>query len=358
LNETLVFVAPPRCGHWSNSTATHCSIIKEEIGTSIFSLLPLYDQIVYSIPPVYHKQLLSLKNFKKSNGLTFEDFKEIIYTGKIIPYFPEKYGIYDSELIKRFLEPGIPRISQAHMRLIKNMNRYKIVKNCKTCEGLNYVARKDTLEINKKDAEVTEACSSCLRLAYQNGISKDNILRMSSPKLALCNIPEIIASRNIDAVFKSGCPATLETLNVFASFPGHDKTIETVVTGLNVKYTNDVDLQSYLSILDSKTTKAVREIVKRILADPFATKNTDRLSSEIFSYNKEIEEVAVYGGNKFVERETKGLIKSGDKYLHKMQEWITSRLIDIHARVSGKDWTIAQLYKTRCRIEKCRKKNN
>jgi len=130
------------------------------------------------------------------------------------------------------------------------------------------------------------------------------------------------------------------------------------VTGLNVKYTNDVDLQSYLSILDSKTTKAVREIVKRILADPFATKNTDRLSSEIFSYNKEIEEVAVYGGNKFVERETKGLIKSGDKYLHKMQEWITSRLIDIHARVSGKDWTIAQLYKTRCRIEKCRKKNN
>ena len=373
LNETLVFVAPPRCGHWSNSTATHCSIIKEEIGTSIFSLLPLYDQIVYSIPPVYHKQLLSLKNFKESNGLTFEDFKEIIYKGKIIPYFPGKYGIYDSELIKRFLEPGIPRISQAHMRLIKNMNCCKIVKDCKTCEGLNYVARKDTLEINKKDAEVTEVCSSCLRLAYQNGISKDNILRMSSPKLALCNIPEIIASRNIDAVFKSGCPAALETLNVFASFPGRDKTIETVVTGLNVKYTNDVDLQSYLSILDSKTTKAVREIVKKILADPFATKNTDRLSSKIFSYNKEIEEVAktkaakffnaisevaVYGGNKFVERETKGLIKSGDKYLHKMQEWITSGLIDIHARVTGKDWTIAQLYKTRCRIEKCRKKNN
>jgi hypothetical protein len=371
LNETPVFVAPPRCGHWSEPTTTHCSIIEEKSATSIFSLLPLYDQIVYSIPPVYGSQLLSLKNFEESNGLTFQDFKEIVHTGKIIPYFPAIYGIYDSELIKHFLEPGIPRISVAHMRLIKNMNRCKIVKDCKICKGLDDVAKEDTSEINKKDSEVTEVCSSCLRLAYQSGISRDNILRTNHPKLTLCNIPEIIASRNIGAVFKSSCPAALETLNLFASFLSHDKTIETIITGLKVRYTNDIDLQSYLSILDGKTTRAVREAVRKILADPFVTKNTDRLSSKIFIYNKEIEEVArtkaakffnavseiaVYGGNKFVERQTQGLVKSGDKYLHKIQEWIASGLIDIHARVTGRDWTFAQLYKARCRIEKCRKK--
>lgn len=94
------------------------------------------------------------------------------------------------------------------------------------------------------------------------------------------------------------------------------------------------------------------------------------MNSKVFEFNREIgelatsrsaafyeavSEIAVYGGTKFVERQSEGFLKTRKKDLGRVEEWIASKLMDVHAKVTGKDWTIAQLYKARCKIEQCRK---
>lgn len=76
---------------------------------------------------------------------------------------------------------------------------------------------------------------------------------------------DIIASRNLDGVFKSNCPLANEALSSFSGFRMNENAIETIVSGLRVKYTTELDLESYLSVLDGKTTRAMREVVKRSL---------------------------------------------------------------------------------------------
>jgi wobble nucleotide-excising tRNase len=152
--------------------------------------------------------------------------------------------------------------------------------------------------------------------------------------------------------------------------PEPSESIDAIVRGLRVKYTPDLDLGSYLDLLDGKTTRAIREITKKIMEDPYAAKYSEHLNSKIVEFNREIEQVgksrtakfyhavsdiAVYGGSKFVERQTESYVKSNKKELHKVSEWIASKFMDFHAKVTGKDWTIAQLYRTRCKIGECRK---
>jgi hypothetical protein len=38
---------------------------------------------------------------------------------------------------------------------------------------------------------------------------------------------------------------------------------------------------------------------------------------------------------------------------HKVSEWIASKLLDVHAKATGKDWPLAQIYKTRTKIGNC-----
>ena len=103
-----------------------------------------------------------------------------------------------------------------------------------------------------------------------------------------------------------------------------------------------------------------------------ALKYSERLNAKIFEYDREIEEVAntrmakfyhavsdiaVYGGNKFVERQSQGFIKGTKKELSQISEFIGSKLMDTHARITGKDWTFAQIYRFKCKIKDCAKQN-
>jgi hypothetical protein len=145
--------------------------------------------------------------------------------------------------------------------------------------------------------------------------------------------------------------------------------LETIVKGLRISYSNDIDVGSYLDLLDGKTTKAIREIVKKITSDPYSIKFSERLNAKIYEVNKEIEEIgkskaskfyqsvsdiAIYGGSKYLEGQSNGLIKPNKADAHKTSEWLASKLFDLHAKATRKDWTFAQVYKTRLKIEKCK----
>jgi hypothetical protein len=315
---------------------------------------------------------VSESTFETAHDISLNDFLSIVEKGRIIPYFPGEYAKYDVNLIEHFLEPGLPRISTVHMSLIGMMNTCSIFNSdCERCREIRAIAKKDIPEVFKRPlTEKDKGCYSCLAKVYTCGITKDQIMQLSNPEATLCLFNDIIASRNLNGVFKSNCPLANEALGTFSGFRMNDKAIETIVSGLKVKYTTELDLDSYLSVLDGKTTRAMREVVKKILDDPFAAKYSEALNSKVFEYNREIgelatsrsaafyeavSEIAVYGGTKFVERQSEGFLKARRRDLSKVEEWIASKLMDVHAKVTGKDWTIAQLYKARCKIEQCRK---
>lgn len=373
LKEPVVFIPRVPCSHVAPSVVSHCTPARERPTTSILTLLPLYNTLVYPIPSTYGKTKMSEVTFKEANDISLIDFLKTVEKGRIIPYFITKYRDYNVDFLRHFLEPGLPRISFMHMQLINRRNACKLTNgDCRKCGEGAKIARKDIAAFVKdtRKLEILRACAVCLQRAYEMGINKEKLLETTSPRHTLCAIIDILASRNIEAAFQTNCPIVKETLGLFAGAPEIEDPIETIVKGLKVKYTTDLNFESYLELLDGKTTKAVREVTKKILEDPFASKYSERLNSKIFEFNREVEEVAksktakfyhavsdiaVYGGSKFIERKTQGYLHLGRKRLHRVSEWIASKLMDFHAKATGKDWTVAQLYRTRWKIEQCRK---
>jgi len=180
---------------------------------------------------------------------------------------------------------------------------------------------------------------------------------------------DLVIARNTESIIEANCPIDRELLNLFSNPISKSDIIESVVTGLKIKYTPDISIDDYVGLIDSKTTKATREIINRIMKDPFASTYSDNLNAFIIEYNNEIEklkkskaakiyeafsDLAVYGGTEFIKRKTSEYVNANKVDLSKVSSGLSSVLLDIHAKATGKDWTITQIYKTRCKIEKCK----
>ena len=372
LKEPIVFIPRAECAHLAPSIASLCDYKGEKPATSILTLLPIYNSLVYPISPSLGSTKMSKETFEYANEISLMDFLKAVERGRIIPYFVSDYQHYDISLLQHFLETGLPRISARHMDLIRRRNTCVFVNgDCEKCEDIILSAEKDFANFLKKDVlpEKKRGCIGCLARAYSVGIKKDSIFKSANPQQTLCAIIDILACRNVEAVFQTNCPRCIEALGLFTGITTMENAVETIVDGLKVKYTTDLHFESYLELLDEKTTRAIREITKKILEDPFATKYSERLNSKLFAFNREVEEVArtrtakfyhavsdiaVYGGNKFVERQTQGYLHARKKNLRGASEWLASKLMDVHAKIMGKDWNIAHLYRTRCKIEQCR----
>lgn len=284
--------------------------------------------------------------------------------GHVIPYFPANLSGYDAKLIEPLLEPGVPRINKQQMELIKRIGMCRFVEyDCKKCESLNKEVRKDFR--NVEDA----SCYACLTLLYQYGYkAKKSAFEKVIPEACLST--RVIISRNLDAVFQTDCPVCKNSLSMMSGLP-ESQAIEYVCKGLKISYTSEIPLQSYLELLNGKATKAIRKTVYNILRDPYAEKYTHYLNAKIFEFNQQIQnlgqsraakfykaisDLTIYGGSKFVEEQTRKYIKLPEKGIKNLAEWIASKALDLHARVTKKDWTIAQLYRLKCKLEKCREK--
>lgn len=373
LKNPTVFVPRVPCSHIAPSIRQHCEPAREKPTSSILTLLPMYNTLLYPVSPTYLKAKVTEAVFEKTNDISLTDFLKAVEKGRIIPYFQARYKYYDANFVQHFLESGLPRIPRAQMELINRRNVCKLTNSdCKKCREHKEEALKDisALGEGQRKPEHYDSCAACLSRVYEMGIPKESLFKTTNPLQILCAIRDVLSSRNVGATVQTNCPRVKEALGLFAGGPEIADPLEAVVEGLKVKYTTELDFESYLALIDGKTTRAVREVTKKIMADPFASKYSERLNSKIFEFNREIEEVAksktakfyhavsdiaVYGGSKFVEQKTQGYLHGGKKHLQKVSDWVASKLMDFHARATGKDWTIAQLYRTRWKIEQCKK---
>ena len=367
--KSAALVSLPKCG-------VVCSSNLSQTETSIFSLLPLYESILCPIVPdgYYGERKVNAKNFFKFYGIAFNQFIELVRRKRVIPYFLSAYNSYERSLILPFMEPGIPRISVQSLQLIKLMGICNIVScdECKKTFSRVEADIKQFLDMRRFETKEKHDCRGCLLTAYLNGITKDRILGLSNPDIALCDVPQIIISKNLNAVYQSNCSIGKESLAVFSkeSPRGHPEAVETILDGLEIKYSNEIDLNSYLDLLDSKTTKAIRQAIKKIMEDPFASKSYDRLNARICDYNNQVEEIAnnriakffnavseiaVFGVSKTIEKETDGAFKLGKSNRTSVSQSIASALLDTHSKITHKDWSIAQIYKTKCKIQAMKK---
>ncbi len=366
LKEPAVYVSRALCGHFDPSFAAQCKLMKSiDIPlASLWTLLPVYNQILY---PISSKA--TENNFQKINGISLKDFIRIIEHGKIIPYFKTAYQNYDSNLMEQFIKTGIPRISSTHHSLVKEQGICKLFNSdCKKCGNIIKSARKDIIEFTQKSPN----CYQCLALAYSAGIRKEELLESQLKLQSICAVTEILSSRNFGTVYQANCPINAQALKLFRGHLSVEDIIEPIVCGLKIKYSPDLDLNSYLDLLDGKTTRAVREAISRILKEPFTAKYSERLNSKIFEYNREVEEIsktrtakfyhavsniAVYGGSKFIERQSEGYLQAKKEDTKKTSEWLASKFMDYHAKIMKKDWTYAHLYRFRCKMNLCKVEN-
>jgi hypothetical protein len=329
---------------------------------SIYSLLPLYDSVIFPIDLRFEsgKKIENAEMFRRVHGISPDEMAALARKGHVFPRFLTKFSNYDAKVIKPLLEPGIPRISAAQTKLVSFQGFCKLVqKDCQKCQRTHEQIEKDFPKLPH------ESCEDCLGLVYTLGYKNKLTIEKIIPDV--CMASQTVVSRNLNAVFQTNCPAGKKILGVISSLP-EEKTLEYIVCGLGINYVTKIRLEDYVDILDTKTTKAMRKIVSEMLQDPIARKYSQRLNAKIFEFNQQIEELSesktakfykavsdlvVYGGSKFVEKQTKNYVKLPQEGVKKGAEWLASKVLDLHSWLTGKDWTIAQLYRTRCKLEKC-----
>lgn len=330
--------------------------------TSLFSLMPLYDTVIFPIHAIAQKEkIIDPKVFKLVHSCYPEEVSLAAKEGHVLPYLVGPFENFDPELIKPILQSGVPRISDSQLELVKRIGM------CRSFEG---DCKKCTEESNRLIAGFSkvkdEGCLSCLRILSGYGLLKGLEPKKVKPKA--CNVMDLMISRNLDAVFQTDCPMAKDSFALLSGLQ-ESKTVNYVLEGLGITWTNDIPLQRYLEVLDSKTTRAVREIVTRLMQDPYGRKYSHILNSKVFEVNQEIRslgegkaakfyetisDMAVYGGSKFVEQQSQGYANPPRKSLKRIAEWVASKALDVHAKVTGKDWTIAQMYRLKCRLNSCK----
>lgn len=353
---------------------------------SPYSLLPMYDCLLFPVNP-YVEQYYGTKTgtvlkahkitdknvFQQVHGLTSHEIAYLAERGRIIPCFNHPYAEYDEKIIEPLLQTGVPRLSLGVKRALENLFT-GIVRSSKGEDFKKYrdLAKKDLTENfglleNPAWKDAIDVCGECLASLYAEGL-RGVVTACGIRNIEyICVMNELRFSQFLGAVIQTECRETKDIVANWSGLP-HGSSFEAIANGLKVNYRNDIPLESYLDILDSKTTAAVRTIVQRLLSDPLASKYSERLSAKVFEFNQQIEElskskaakifsvvsdIVVYGGSRFVESQSQKMIRMPKKGLQKMAEWIASKGLDVQARLTGKDWAIAQLCKTRCKIEKC-----
>jgi len=339
---------------------------------SLWTLLPLYQCIIYPLSASFgirkQKKIKKISDFKMVYGLTPDEFALMAEKGRVIPYITGKYATYDEKVIAPILEPGIPRITHHQLFLVNRFNLCKATEgDCEKCTSIGNLAKKDLGTVLNLPKLQESTCQDCLHGLYLLGL-RDKLLSLPEiSKNTFCIGHFAMASRNLGSVLETDCPAANDILTSLSGLP-ENLALDFIVKGLRLKYNPEIPLETYLDVVDGKTARALRKILSSLLEDPLASKYIEKLNARIFDINQQVEElshskmgqlfdavsdIVLYGGNKFIEHQSHKYIRLPEKGLRKAAEWITSKSFDLHAKITGKDWAIAQIYKTRCKLEKC-----
>jgi len=337
--------------------------------TPIMALVPLYECTFLPVYPLFQpkknewRKITEIPIFQMRPGLTPSDLSTLAMKGRIIPYFVANFSDYDEKIIKPLIQSGIPRLSALQMSAFRSAH-LPGVEHKEEWETIQSQAKKDH-EIHYKGWD--EVCVSyCIATSYQLGLRE---YMLKSKKFGIACLSTFApAAHFLDAVIQTECPEAKKVLTCFGGLP-LGVSLDYILEGLKVKYIPEMPLDVYADVFDGKTAKALRKIIGDLLSDPLASKYVQRLNAKIFDLNQQVEEIAegkaakvfeavsdiaVYGGKKFIESKSHEYIKIPKKGLQRVAEWIASKGVDLQAKVSKKDWALAQLYKARCKLEKCK----
>jgi hypothetical protein len=334
--------------------------------SSVFSLLPIYDKIYLPIFANFGKQQINNNDlFKRLHGLYPQEIILGVEEGRIIPYLKGKYQDYSPDIMNALLKPGMPILNSAQIRLVELYGLCELVEhNCKLCMGnMSYKKSKNKMELS-------ESCFNCANIIRQSGADMsfikniEDVLRIQK----ICFSKNLITANKLDAIFSTKCETGKQALNIVNNV-NDTKTLDYIYEGLNINYTEDIPLVSYLELLDSKTTKAIRTITNEIISDPYSKKYHQRLDSKIYELNQQVLEIgksksakiyktltdlSIYSLSKVINKNADDIVKLEGDSINNAIEWIASKVFDLHMSLTGKDWTIAQLYKFKCNFDKCR----
>lgn len=332
----------------------------------IMALLPLYETVLLPIYPSVPKpngsvrKITKVSLFRSQHGLTPDELSVLAMKGRVIPYFVYGYSEYTGKLIQPLIQPGIPRLSSGQMAAFRVFSLFEASKDPK----MKTIASQVTKDFPIYYKDWPENCKYCIGAAYLTGL-RDLVIQKTG---YACLHTYLGASQFLGAVLQTECP---EAEKVFSSFEGlpPEISLDYIIQGLRIKHIPKMSLDVYADIFDGKTAKALRKIVGDLLNDPLASKYVERLNARIFDLNQQVEEIgegkaakifeavsdiAVYGGKKFIESKSHEFIRIPKKGMQRVAEWIASKGVDLQAKLNSKDWAVAQLYKARCKLEKCK----
>ena len=335
---------------------------------SIMSLLPLYETIFLPIYPHFRtedeeewRKIDEVPVFRSRHGLTPDEISTLAAKGRVIPYFTTRFTLYDEKIIAPIIQPGIPRLSGQQMSAFRLSGYFESRKKAEW-ENIHSQVEND-FPIYYKGWP--KECGFCIETSYAMGL-RDYMI--GNKKLGVaCLATYSPASQFLDAVLQTECPVAREALSCYGGLP-LGTSLGYVLEGLKVKYIPEMPLDVYSDVFDGNTAKALRKIVGDLLSDPLTSKYVSRLNAKIFDLNQEVEEIgegraakvfeavsdiAVYGGKKFIESRSEGYVRIPKKGLQRVAEWIASKGVDLAAKISKKDWALAQVYKARCKLKKC-----
>lgn len=350
-----------------------------------YALLPMYDCVLYPVTSFSetfyrtNKEVIGKKNkirdekaFQREHGLSPKEMAYLAEKGRIVPIFSGPYAEYDEKTVRPLLEPGIPRLSRGvRLPLEQLVSTLVQAARGEDFEKYRALAKRDLHEffgISDDAKRTIDVCGDCLASLYAqglHGITKECDIHNLE---FVCLMSSMRFSQILGAVLQTECKWTKEIIANWSGLPT-GSSCEAIVKGLKINYRQDIPLEYYLDALDNKTTAAVRSLTQRLLKDPLAGKYSERLNAKIFEFNKQVEElsgskavklfsvvsdIVVYGGSRFIESQSQKTIRIPKKGLRRVAEWIASKGVDVHARLTGKDWAIAQLCKARCKIDKCK----
>lgn len=365
LKESRCFIPSIACGQtWIPLTA----------------LIPIYDTIIAPVSPTYSlmkaspkgivtKKIRKASEFEKVHGLTLSNMVKLAEKSRVIPYFTAPYDNYDENTIKSLIEPGIARISYGSMMLLRNAGRIIVIGERISPQNWGESLKLANADVTKLDFQSAnpKSCVTCLAMCYALG-SRKHFLESKFSQFHACFLSYALSNHVLDSLLQVKCPIASEVLSSIGNLP-EEIPIEYILKGLRVEYSEGLAIEEYAEVFDGKTSKALRRIIWNLYKDPLSKKYSERLSAKIHDLNQQVEELAeskaakifetisdmaIYGGEKFIESQTQRYIKIPKKGLIRLGEWLASKGVDVTTKVHGKDWSVAQLHRARCKLKKCR----
>lgn len=387
----------------------------------ITTLLPLYDTLIVGIPKIE-----KVSRIQDATGLTFDNIVMLAQKGKLVLLLNVDCVECLKEMssvVQQFVDNNVPLFFAGHQETLLALKAAESV-GIDFQEGKKIIGQyseliedQKTKELRKKlhafakrvhqpPPEVYESTypmQSCSRIKPTAEYLRQVIeigQRGESPEYLqalvgrLFMIPKLLMARMFHSTLSTNitCRHLHEIEKDFGKSlkpksPHYfDPTkLEFIEKRLQIAYSEDIPLDEYAEIFDSKTTSAVRKTITTIMSETASRKSFIALQNSITDYNQQISELArrkskrakiVYAISDILRSNAEAikmlLMGAAEKYLNVSQKawdcivlpkryrrsvssWLEQKTVGVESRLADVSPDVLHLYRVRTCVEKLKK---